>query len=105
MVSKTIMSIDETAKLLELPADLVGEDPDVLKQRLLSALAAQSSMLVSGKAVTRVGTAALQLLVAFRRECETRALPFELRDPSPALLETLACVGLGDELGVPGSTQ
>ena len=95
------MSIDrETSNFLELPADLITEDPELFKQWLLAALAAQRPTILSGKAVARLGTAALQLLVAFYRECQARSIQCELRDASPALAETLACVGLDRELGL-----
>jgi len=96
------MNDQESSNLLELPADLIGEDPETFKQWLLVALAAQRpTTVLSGKYVTRIGTASLQLLVAFRKECDVRAIRFELRDASRALLESLACAGLERELGLP----
>lgn len=86
--------------LLELPSDLMTEEPEAFKQWLLVAVAARRSTVVSGKGVTRIGTAALQLLVAFRRECLTNGVSFELREPSRPLLEAIACTGLGGELAI-----
>ena len=89
---------DEAPNCLELPSDLICEDTEALKQSFLSALAQQQPITLSARAVTRVGTAALQLLVALRRECDLRAIPFELRNPSRPLLEALACTGLSNAL-------
>ena len=90
----------DTSNILELPSDLINEDMDSFKQSLLVALAAQRPTALSGKYVTRVGTAALQLLVAFRKECVAREIRFELREASRPLLETVACAGLEGELGL-----
>jgi len=84
--------------VLALPSDLITEDPESLKQWLLAALAARRSIALEGGGVTRVGTAALQLLVAFRRECQTLGLACELRDASQALRDTLSCLNLQKEL-------
>lgn len=91
-------SRNEASNWLELPSDLICEDGEAFKQWLLLALAREQPVTLCGRAVTRVGTAALQLLVAFRRACDERAVSFELREPSRALLDTLACTGLTDAL-------
>jgi anti-anti-sigma regulatory factor len=85
---------EEIWNMLELPSDLTAEDPDSLKQWLLAALVAQRACALSGQNVTRIGTPAIQLLIAFRRECEAQGLRCELRDASPALRDALVCVGL-----------
>jgi len=90
----------QKSSFLELPSDLICEDPEVLKQWLVSALSAARPAIISGRLVTRVGTAALQLLVAFRRECTARVMQVEIRDASPSLLDTVACAGLSEELGL-----
>ncbi|MET0792643.1 MAG: STAS domain-containing protein [Polyangiaceae bacterium] len=91
---------EQIGNFLELPADLITEDPESFKQWLLAALVAHSPTILTGRNVTRVGTAALQLLVAFRRQCEVQAVQYELRDASPALRDTLACLGLAHEVGL-----
>ena len=98
---KSVMDNDsEISNSFELPSDLINEDPEALKQWLLTALVAGRPAVLSGKRVSRVGTAALQLLIAFRKECDVRAIPCELREPSRALLEALDCTGLAVHLGV-----
>lgn len=84
----------QTPNLLDLPADLVGEDSENFKQWLLAALLGDKPLALSGKGVTRVGTAILQLLVAARRECESRGVRFQLCERSPALKDAIACTGL-----------
>lgn len=91
-------SRNEAANGLELPSDLICEDFEAFKQWLLLALAREQPVTLCGRTVTRVGTSALQLMLALRRECDARAIPFELREPSRALLDTLACMGLTDAL-------
>ena len=90
---------EATSNLLELPADLINQDSEGFKQWLLEGLVAGRPLVMSGKHVTRIGAAALQLLVAFRRECAIRDIGFELSAPSRVLLDVLAQTGLSHELG------
>ena len=90
----------DSGSSLALPEDLIAIDPEALKQLLLGALASDRDLSLSGKAVTRVGTAALQLLLAFRRQGAERDLELSLSEPSPALLDGIRCLGLETALGV-----
>ena len=86
--------------LLELPADLIASDPEALKQTLLGALAARHPTVLSGLNVTRIGTAALQLLVAFRRDSVAQGSTVELRDASKPLLDALTSLRLAEAVGL-----
>ena len=84
----------DTSTVLELASDLIGTDPEVLKQALLAALVRGQPVVLAGANVSRAGTAALQLLLAFVREAQSRQLNVALRAPSTALCAALATVGL-----------
>jgi len=89
---------DGSWNLLELPDDLIAEDPEGFKQWLLAAVATRLPTAFDGSNVTRVGTAALQLLVAFRHACQSLGVTCEIRDASQSLTDTLSCLGLENEL-------
>ena len=83
--------------LLSLPADLVSCDAEALRQVFLAALVHTRPIEIDAAEVTRAGTAALQLLVAFARAAEQRQVELRLLAPSTALREALRCTGLNGE--------
>jgi|SRR6478752_4225178 len=80
--------------VIALPADLMGEEPEVLRQTLLSALARGRTTVVDASQVGRLGTAALQVLLAFLREAVEKGVPVELLSPSRAVVDALHSSGL-----------
>ena len=95
---KAPLKAEET--FLELPSDLIGQDPEDFRQSLLSALTSLQSVTLSGRNVSRIGTSALQLLVAFRRDAAALGVSVELKDPSQPLLDTLVTLGLAEAVGL-----
>src|SRR6478609_939414 len=87
----------EQATLVALPADMIGEDPEMLRQLLLDALIQNRRVVLDASQVARVGTACLQLVLAFLREATLKQLAVEIRSPSTALADALLCTGLGQD--------
>jgi chemotaxis protein CheX len=75
--------------------DLLGQ----LRDRVLTGL----PVVVSGAAVTRVATPAVQVLVVAARDARKRRLPFRLTAPSEVLADAIASLGLQAELPIEGS--
>lgn len=82
------------ATLIHLPGDLIGCDVEALRQALLGALVRAQPVTLNGADVSRAGTAALQVLLAFVRDAQLRKIPVSLVDPAPALLDALRHLGL-----------
>lgn len=80
--------------VVTLPDDLIVADLDALKQALLVAADSRGRVIVEASAVTRAGTAALQLLLALARHVEERGGGLELRGPSKPLTDAIATLGL-----------
>ena len=83
--------------MVALPPELMGDEPEALKQALLHALVCGRLTVLDASNVTRVGTAALQVIWAFMRDCQRKSLVVELRAPSQAFLDALDCCGLSSE--------
>lgn len=94
MMNEPQTSDSSSVTLLVLPSDFLGCDAEALRQELLSALVRARPIELDGQAVTRAGTASLQLLVAFFREAAQREVPARLRTPSRALLDAMHVLGL-----------
>lgn len=58
--------------------------------------AGQTEFDLSG--VNRLGTMGAEILIAACKECDARGLNFFVKDPSPAIIETFALLGLGSRL-------
>jgi anti-anti-sigma regulatory factor len=80
--------------VVNLPEDLLSTDLDVLKQALLGAADSGRPVVVEGEAVSRAGTAALQLLLALARHVDEHGGKLELRAPSKVLCDAIATLGL-----------
>lgn len=83
--------------IVTLPEELLGEEPEALKQALLAVLVRGQPAILDGARVHRVGTAALQVLLAFLRDCSNKSLAVQLRAPSRALLDAFECTGLATD--------
>lgn len=92
---------DEAARVL-LPADCRMAAQAALKAELLGALKAGAIVLDGGQ-VERVDTAALQLLVLFRRELDARGGRLHWRGTSDALNEAAGLLGLAQLLNLPAA--
>lgn len=91
----------EAARVL-LPADCRMAAQAALKADLLGALEAGAIVLDGGQ-VERVDTAALQLLVLFRRELDARGGTLGWHGTSDALNEAAGLLGLAQLLNLPAT--
>ncbi len=80
--------------VISLPQDLIAYDPEQLRQLLLAALAPGRDVVLVADSVTRIGTAALQLLLAFLRDARRRELTVALSGGSSSFAEALKCSAL-----------
>jgi anti-anti-sigma regulatory factor len=86
---------DNTFKrLVELPPDLIVQEPEPLRMELLRALDSEVPVAIDATEVRRVGVVALQLLVGFVREAHQKGLVVRLNGVRPELDEALRCTGL-----------
>lgn len=103
MASKTTGADKGAAQVVALPADFrLGSVGDV-KATLIAAFDAPAAQL-DGAAVERVDTAALQLLVAFRREAAARGLSPAWLGVSDVMREAAGVLGLAQALELPAPT-
>jgi phospholipid transport system transporter-binding protein len=101
MGSKTAQRKNE-ARVVALPADFRLAELATVKSELIEAFDAPAVQL-DGAAVERVDTAALQLLVAFRREAAARGqLPAWL-GVSAAIRDAAGVLGLAQALELPAT--
>jgi phospholipid transport system transporter-binding protein len=101
MGSKTAQRKNE-ARVVALPADFRLAELATVKSELIEAFDAPAVQL-DGAAVERVDTAALQLLVAFRREASARGqLPAWL-GVSAAIRDAAGVLGLVQALELPAT--
>jgi Anti-anti-sigma regulatory factor (antagonist of anti-sigma factor) len=89
-----------TAPPLLLPADCRMAAQAALKEDLLGALKA-GAIVLDGSRVERVDTAALQLLVLFRRELHAHGGTLRWLGTSDALNEAAGLLGLAQLLNLP----
>lgn len=84
----------------------LGESLDIsgaekLRNRLQKALAAGRPVRLDTAKLSRIDTAALQLLVAFVREMRANGFDVAWRQPGAALYEAAQLLGLGEALALP----
>jgi len=84
--------------LVTLAAECGLECCGDLKVDLVAALAQGRDMAVDARAVYRLSTASIQLLVAASLDAERQGLRFTILAPSTALQDTCADLGLSDWL-------
>lgn len=83
---------------LQLPASLELAALAGIKDDLAAALGRNEALIVEGYGVERVGTPAVQLLLATAAEAAANHLRFILAAPSPALTAAFEDLGLADHL-------
>ena len=86
---------------LELPAQCLLPDAQTLSQVLLGALKSGEAIEVDGHAVTRIGTAALQLLWLARRDVIDQAHEWRWLSASEPLRRAARHLFMTDALGLP----
>lgn len=89
---------------LALPADCRIAALPVLKDALVGALG-ESAITLDGRQVERTDTAALQLLLLFRRELALRGANLSWLGASEALLEAASLLGLTQTLELPAAAS
>jgi phospholipid transport system transporter-binding protein len=90
------------AACVRLPADCRMAAQAALKAELLGALGA-NAIVLDGAQVERVDTAALQLLLLFRRELDARGGTLVWHGASGALNEAAGLLGLAQLLNLPAT--
>jgi anti-anti-sigma regulatory factor len=90
---------------VQLPAECVLRDAAGLQAQLLAAVSPADSVIVEAGAVTRIDAACLQLLVAFAQREAAAGRRIAWQDPTPALIESSARVGLSVVLGLPARVE
>ncbi|WP_114239917.1 lipid asymmetry maintenance protein MlaB [Dyella sp. C9] len=93
----------DTVRAISLPADFRIAALDEVKASLVEALDVPAVQ-IDGAAVERVDTAALQLLVAYRREAVARGQAPAWQGASAAMREAAAVLGLVQALELPATT-
>jgi phospholipid transport system transporter-binding protein len=86
-----------------LPADCRIAAQAALKAELLGALEKGAIVVLDGSQVERADTAALQLLVLFRRELQARGGRLGWRGASEAINEAAGLLGLAQILELPAA--
>jgi len=98
-------SAESTEAAVEVSGDLSLEgslgiaEADTVYQSLLALLDAQVDVCISSENLSRVDAAGAQLLYAFMKEAETRSIKVTWKSVSDALRETVATLGLSDNMG------
>lgn len=94
---------DDAAAVVELPADCRLAAQAVLKARLEEVLH-RGEIVLDVEGLERVDTAALQLLVLFRRELESQGGALRWRGANAVLSEAAGLLGLEQLLNLPAAT-
>lgn len=94
---------DDATVVVELPPDCRLAAQAVLKAQLQEVLC-KREIVLDGERVERVDTAALQLLVLFRRELESQGGKLGWRGVNPALGAAAGLLGLEQLLNLPAAT-
>jgi phospholipid transport system transporter-binding protein len=88
--------------IVELESDLIGQDPEALRQALLAALVPGHPVVLRAAGVSRAGTAALQLLLAFLREARAKGVAVQVHDASASLRDAVSVAGMDAVLDFAG---
>ena len=99
----TAAEADATPPVIRLPADCRMAAQASLKAQLEEALQ-QGEIVLDVEGLERVDTAALQLLVLFRRELESRGGKLGWRGSNDVLKEAVGLLGLNQLLTLPAAT-
>ena len=98
-----VTATDVVAAVVQLPADCRLAAQAALK-RELQAVLCQGEIVLDVACLERVDTAALQLLVLFRRELENQGGKLRWRGANPVLGEAASLLGLEQLLNLPAAT-
>lgn len=88
--------LSEQARLLPPVLDLAAAQ--TLCQALRDSLRQGDAILLAGNMVERVSTPGIQVLLAAAADARAQGLAFHLLEPSPALADALADLGLRPDL-------
>jgi len=97
------MASRKTLAPIALDADLRLSQAPALRERLLKALAAGSSVTLDGGDVAQVDTAALQVLCAFTRDAAGQGLSVGWGKVSQVLRDGSAMLGLDKTMNLPAA--
>ena len=86
--------------MLEWSGECCIDSVETLRQLLLTALAAKTSVELDLSGVTRIDTAGLQLLLAFVLEMQRQKRPLSLQRPSETFPQSARFAGLGGVFGL-----
>jgi anti-anti-sigma regulatory factor len=84
---------------IKLPAQLEMAALPAIKEELAAAATSAATLLIDGSAVERVGTPAIQLLLAAAKAFSGEGRRFALEAPSQTLSSALDDLGLGVDAG------
>ncbi len=86
---------------IELPAQCLLPDAQAMSRALLDAIKTGESIEIDGHAVTRIGTAALQLLWLARRDVTDASHEWQWTSVSEPLRRAAKQLFMSDALGLP----
>jgi chemotaxis protein CheX len=84
---------------IKLPAQLDMTALPAVKEELVAAASSASALSIDGSGVERIGTPAVQLLLAAAKAFADDGRRFALKDPSETLSSALDDLGLGVDAG------
>lgn len=87
---------------LTLPEEVKIADTTQFREDILLALDKTNSISIDGSRVTRIDTAAIQLLTALAHDCNEKGHPIKWKGASEALVSYVKLLGLRDSLGLDG---
>jgi len=90
--------MDETS--IELPDNLDIRGVESLHEQLELALGAGKNIKLLGRNVVRLDTAAIQVLIAFKKEVEIRHLKLKWIEPSSTVVDVFSFLALDAEIGI-----
>ena len=89
---------DECGLVVPAVLDITIADP--LLRALIDRSRTGDPIILCCSEISRVSTAAIQVLIAMAIDAHTRGLVFQLRDPSPAFSLALADLGVSSHLSL-----
>ncbi|MEW6379182.1 MAG: STAS domain-containing protein [bacterium] len=89
-----IKSQSQQGNRLNLEGEITINDAVVLKETLLSYLAAQTTLSIDLHGVTKIDTSGLQLLFTAHQTAIHQGRKLSLENPSPAFLQAVKLAGL-----------
>lgn len=93
---------DKTTVSLGTALDIMHAEG--LKERLTTALAKKSQIVLISDKVERADTAGLQLIYAFKKAAETQQKVVSWKKPSDALIAACESLGMSEALAIVGNS-